>query len=761
MPSSQRSAVHVLGAVFFFSGLSGLIYQVVWQRLLTLNYGVGAVSITLIVSVFMLGTGLGSLLGGWLAERCADPYRLYAAVEGALGVAGLASYPCILALGSLTAGRGPSVSFVLLFLFLCLPTLLMGVTLPLLATLFNRLSQGFLYSVGHLYFINTLGAAAGALLAGYFLISLLGLKGCLCFAAGIDFVLAAVILSAGQAAGRAARTSVEPAPADDGFGFGRLAYLLAFAAGFIAMGHEITGYRVIGTLVKDSPYAFASILAVYLLGIALGSMAIQRHRTDRLGAGSGGLFFRLQFLAGLYVLMVFAAFYHFAPHEPLQSLARLSFSAELHPSLALLVRHSGDSVFTSTFLLFDVFLWPLLFLFLPAMFMGASFPLLTSLAHSHAGREGRTVGITYFFSVLGNVSGGLVTGFVLLPFAGSENTILILGSAGLLFGLASGVFAGRSVPGFYRAAGVLLLVVGFLAAFPRRGILYEAIHMAPFAPCRTYMKEGLDAVVVTYEDGAQVRNFINGQGHGYRPGPLFYAEAIEGLTFAPSPRNVLVLGFGAGSGTEAALLSTDAIRVTVVELCSSVIGNMQKLPMFDRIFRDRRLHLVIDDGRRFLQRSDERFDVILMDPLRTTTAYSNNLHSRQFFSLAAKHLTPGGILMVGGVGECLVIPRTLAEEFPFVRSYLSFTLASKYPMHQNQERLRAMLGSYSVEMQAAIWSLAQDPLEGRDLAKAIEGYPVNQDWMPVSEYYLGLQAWQWWHRLRPAFQAGVGQKASM
>ncbi len=145
---------------------------------------------------------------------------------------------------------------------------------------------------------------------------------------------------------------------------------------------------------------------------------------------------------------------------------------------------------------------------------------------------------------------------------------------------------------------------------------------------------------------------------------------------------------------------------------------------------------MIDDGRRFLQRTEERFDVILMDPLRTTSAYSNNLHSREFFALAAQHLTPGGILMVGGIGQSCEIPRTLEEEFTYVRAYPSFSLGSGKPLHQDRDRLENLLKVFPVEMQAAIRNRAQDALDGPALTKAIAGCKVNTDWHPGSEYYL-------------------------
>lgn len=729
-----------LASVFFCSGFAGLVYQVAWQRMLTLNYGVGAVSITLIVSAFMLGLGLGSLTGGRLAGRVRDPYALYAAVEGALGLAGLASLPLIPALGRLTSGAAPAASFVCVFAFLCIPTLLMGISLPLLTAIFTRITGDFTFSVSRLYFVNTLGAALGAAFTGYILVPLLGLDGSIYLAAAADFVLAFAILLAKAAARQTPDHGQRGSPRlDSGAPLGKLAYLFVFVTGFIAIGYEIIWFRVIGILVKDSPYAFSSILAVYLAGIALGSRAIHGYLAGRPAVSRKDLFFVIQFLTGLSVLVSFTAYFYLTVHTPAQVLTRLSFASELHPSLALFLRRPGLLSLGNVFLFFDVFLWPLAFLFVPTLLMGASFPLISSLAFTGRGREGQAVGTTYFFGVVGNVLGGLLTGFVLLPLAGTENAILTFGLAGLLFALAPAARKGTRSSGAWRFAGVILIILAAAAGFPGRGRLYQAMHEPPTAGSVSRLEEGFDAVVLTYQDEGQFRNFINGQGHGYRPGPLFYAEAIEGLTFAPSPEKALVIGFGAGSITEAALIPAEVRKVTVVELCGSVIKNLRKFPVFTGILDDRRVQVVIDDGRRFLVRTAEKYDVILMDPLRTTSAYSNNLHSREFFTLAAGHLTPGGVLMVGGVGESREIPRTLLEVFPHVRAYPRFSLASKAVLHQNRGRLENLLGAFPAEVQAAIWDLTQDALEGPALLKATAGYAVNTDLHPASEYYMGAQ----------------------
>jgi hypothetical protein len=132
-----------------------------------------------------------------------------------------------------------------------------------------------------------------------------------------------------------------------------------------------------------------------------------------------------------------------------------------------------------------------------------------------------------------------------------------------------------------------------------------------------------------------------------------------------------------------------------------------------------------------------------MDPLRTTTAYSNNLHSQQFFALAARHLTAGGVLMVGGLDESPVVPRTLMDEFAFVRAYPGFCLASRMPLRQDRQRLALWLDGHPDDTRTLLAELAGASIEGQPLAEWTAPYPANRDWQPVTEYYLGLQVRQW------------------
>jgi predicted membrane-bound spermidine synthase len=732
--ASMKTRTRLLALVFFASGLASLAYQVAWQRILTIPLGVGALSTTLIISVYMLGLGIGSLLGSKIADRAGKPFRLYALIQMSLSVTGFASVPVLGLFERLTVHVAPAAAFLLSFAFLCLPTMLMGITLPLLTAIFSRLTGDFTASVSRLYFLNTLGASVGSLTTGYVGVPLLGLDGCIYVAAGLDFALALLIFAASSPDSQSSKVLENISDSARGLDItGTPPYTLAFLAGFLAIGYEILWYRVIGILVKDSPYAFSTILSAYLLGIALGSLGIHRYLARNPEASRRRLFYCIQFLIGLTVLLSFIGYYYLSGSGPLGLLSDWSFSADAHPALDVL----ANPTIKNLYLLFDVFTWPVFFLLVPAMLMGAGFPLVASVAFSRTGGAGSAVGLTYFYSIIGNMLGGLVTGIVLLPWIGTESTLLAFGMVGLLFGIVPATAGANGTRRPICRAAALALMPVVILFFPGAGKLYGRMHRPPFQPNEIFFKEGLDAVVLTFVNGELVRNFINGQGHGYRPGPIFYAEALEGLSLASSRSRILVVGFGAGSITEASLMADGVQEVTTVELCASVTRNLQDVLPLRGIMKNQRLRLVIDDGRRFLQRSQDRYDVILMDPLRTTTAYSNNLHSKQFFALARQRLRPGGILMVGGTAGHPAIPRTLLEEFAFVRAYPDFSVASDHMLGPNEDRFNELLTAFPPELRAEIKSYRRSALEGDTLRRAVSEWEPNDDWHPSSEYFLG------------------------
>ena len=202
--------------------------------------------------------------------------------------------------------------------------------------------------------------------------------------------------------------------------------------------------------------------------------------------------------------------------------------------------------------------------------------------------------------------------------------------------------------------------------------------------------------------------------------------------------NVLIVGFGTGSITEAMLRMEGVRKITIVELNEALVKNLRKIPLFTELLDDDRVELVVDDGRRFLLRTDQTFDIIQIDALRATTSYSNNIYSRQFFELVNQHLNDGGVFMVW-MDEFRVIPKTLLTTFDYVRLYDFFGLASNAPFVRNDEVYRTLLGSFSHQDRNKIATWGEFVGDERVIEEVTVGYRINEDWSPVTEYYLGLR----------------------
>jgi spermidine synthase len=400
---------------------------------------------------------------------------------------------------------------------------------------------------------------------------------------------------------------------------------------------------------------------------------------------------------------------------------------------------SASNFLQSMFSVLDIFFWPGVFIFVPTVLMGASFPLISYLGLSRQDQEGKTVGTVYFFNVAGNLLGGIVTGFILLPLIGSELSLLLFSLIGITLILFKGnVFIAKNI------VLVLMCCVFSISFFPRSGELYRAVHTAPGKDYSSYFEEGVDGVIMTYMKDDRVINYINGVMHGMRPGYPFYVETIITSSHVRYPKNVLIIGYGTGSIVEALLLDPGIEHITLVEINKALMMNLSKNPFFKHMLTDRRITLVFDDGRRYLQRTEEKFDIIMIDPLNSTTAYSNNLYSSQFFALARDHLNQAGILGVW-MDEHNVMPRTMASVFHYVDMYKlgwldSFCIASNMPLHYDEQKGNALLERFPLKYREGIttlWSTNVAIIGNREhIMRVTSKSWINQDWAPVCEYYL-------------------------
>jgi spermidine synthase len=736
--------------IFFAGGLPALIYQVTWQRVLALYFGVDIYSTTVTVATFMLGLGIGSLCGGWLADRVSRPAMHYAGLEVLMGCFGFTSLAMFSWIGQQLAGSSLAVVIVADFLLLLVPTTLMGMTLPLMCRVVVASDRDIGRHLAWLYGVNTFGAALGALLSSYLLIGLFGLDGTTRLAASLNLLLAVVVYF-----GTASETGLRAIPARQpetkarDASTGTLAYrwVLIFSglSGFIALGYEIVWYRVLGILLHGTVYVFGTVLFFFLAGIGTGSLLSRKHIDQ---GGCIDRFARSQLGISAYALVLFTILGHFSWLPPVRQLIAASFFTTFHPSPELI---AGNTNVFSLYSLVDICGWAFLILGIPTILMGYGFANLMREGAQHVQRLGHAVAGVYFANIVGSTIGSLAIGFWIIHSFGSEHALRMLIVAGglipiLLFigtrrergagSLATTVFsAGRRV---YVSAALVVLAV---FTFPGKTEILRAIHFADH--------EGVDfvgmedrtgvsvlrrqrAVIAFSQEAAvlgQQRLYIDGSHHGDGSDAPFAADWPLQVALAahPAPRRVLSIGLGDGQMAATAVQWGDVEELVVLELNGTLDRVVSHTGQGKALLTSEKTRYVVDDGRRWLlAHPTEKFDVIMMFPLHAAHAFSGALYSREFFEILASHLTHGGILFLRTV-DLYSTAKTLATAFPHVLRVDSSAYMAAFREFRLDE---SRLPSSAAETVARITADRDAILANTRAAR------INTDLRPNSEYYV-------------------------
>ncbi|MCD4690593.1 fused MFS/spermidine synthase, partial [bacterium] len=446
---------------FFFSGFSGLVYEVVWARLLERVMGASVYSITTVLTVYMAGLGLGSFLAGRFIDRRRDPLRVYGVLEGAIGVS-CVLVPVLLALlapvyRSAYQSLGGTfqtltfVRFLISALVLIIPRTLMGATLPVLSRYLATRFDDIGHTVGRLYAMNTFGAVVGSFAAGFVLMPRMGIMGAIFFAAAINIVIAASVFRVGRGGGGepeavpdagSRREKSHSAKEPRAFAGDRLValVLIAFAvSGFAAMVYQVAWMRALSLVIGSSVYAVSLTLTAYILGLGLGASIVSRlvdrweHLVGRLGD--------LQLGIGAAALLV-------VPVPGKLPLVMISVVERFSGSFGALMAAEFAIVF--------------LVVLIPTLFMGGVFPLVVKICTRRLEGIGRSVGNVYASNTIGAIAGSFVGGFVLVPWLGIQGAI----SVGVVLSLILGItltLADRTLSAVRRFApvgvGIVFLVV--------------------------------------------------------------------------------------------------------------------------------------------------------------------------------------------------------------------------------------------------------------------------------------------------------------
>ena len=666
---SRRLHALVLHGVFILSGISALIYQLVWQRALLTIYGSNVESVAMVVAAFLAGLGIGSIAGGWISKSARAPLvLLFGLAELGVGAYGLISLRLFDAVGALTSVQSHGLTTgALVFLLVFLPTLLMGATLPLLVAHQVRDTAHVGQSVSRLYFVNTLGAALGAFIAARWLLGGRGMSGTIHIAAALNATAALIVLlilrkPPAEARAQDATENVSTA-CEIPF---RTALWWSALSGFLSLSWEIIWSRVFNFASASRAPVFGYMLGSYLLGLALGSLL-----SPRVLRQEGDLRGKL----ARWVLYSSIAAYLVAPLTAMA--ARLMFW------------ECGYG-----------------FVIIAGALLGLTFPLLCHAAIPPGKETGSQLSRLYLANIIGSGAGSLLTGFLFMEWMSLHllSVLLLIGSMLWLNGIAAKRFPRHLSP--------LLFVVIVASARPLRG-LYEHLQY------KQEYKSGMRFVqtiesrhgVITVDTSNAV--YGNGAYDGMIGTKLETKSWLVRPYFLSAVRerieNVLVIGVASGSWTQILVNHPQVKKVTAIELSHGYLDLIRARPEVSSLLSNPKLELVIDDGRRWLrQHPDARFDAIVMNTTHHWREFASALLSREFLTEVKAHLTPGGIAF----WNCTESPRaarTGMEVFPHTMMVMNHCLASNTPLEPNRERWQKILAAYHIDGQPVI---AADQIEG-------------------------------------------------
>lgn len=750
-----RSVAHVRSpgvpaalALFAASGGCAAVYQVSWQRLLTLSTGSTTSAVALSVASFLGGLGVGGLLGGRLSLRVAgrQAWMAFAVCETILACCAWAA-PAVLGRQApgwaASAAEGGAVRG-MLFLAMLLPAVPMGATLPLLVRAVVEGEQALERRIGLLYACNTLGAAAGAGATPWLLFPWLGIGGASYLAAATTTGVALLAAARGWLVGEPARAPRrwgralrEPrAPA---LGAPRIRFVwwpvLTFSSGLLAIGLEIVWFRVLDVSVKSTAMTFGSILSVYLAGLALGALAAL-WLVPRAGHPLGTLL-GLQGLAAAGAAAPLLALVRCPPHTP--GYDRLVAYWRQYEGLSLL---DADRLSALAALYFGL----AAFLMGPATALyGASFVWLQRAMQHEASTSGWKVGVTEAARIAGNLAGSLLVGFMLLEHAGTAATARLLVMLGAAFPLCRLVVVGVSWRWVLLAAAIVLLA----AALPDNDALWRRFHGEP---PEWLLDEDADAVIAAVpalegEGTYGQRLSVNGQGISWFPyGGVHTQLGLLPAVVHPQPRRAAVVGLGSGDTAWGAALCRDLQHIDVFEICGGMPRLLRRLsaqaswPQLRELLDEPRVRIGRADGRHALTGQPAPYDIIELDALRPQSTLAGHLYSIEFFRLCASRLAPRGI-------HCQWAPtirtiRTFCSVYPHVVLLPDgpILLGSAAPMTIDLREARDRLATWDVGS-----GLAHETLDMLSRARALklEHLPpgsVNEDLFPRDEFAIGRAA---------------------
>ena len=746
-PGTQRAPrwlLPLLLILFFGSGACALVYQVMWLRLLALVFGVTVYAASTVLAGFMAGLGLGSFFAGRIASRLSRPLAAFGIAEVLVGLTAFVSPFALDALTDLWVAVHPSlpdslaaitvIRFVVAFVILIVPTSLMGATLPLVIKSAVAQQDRVGGRIGMLYAINTTGAIVGALVAGFYFISEIGVALSFRIAAIANVAIGVVAVIAAYALAPLPQTTPQTRTAEANAisitpAQRQLVLWTFFISGLMSLALEIIWFRVLVVFLRPTAYAFTIMLASVLAGIALGS-ALAAPLLRRRGRWLPALTL-IQALIGLAAVLSFNALTR--SQQVIDAAVPWFERLGVNTYLAPLVASSLIAMLPTTILL------------------GVAFPMGLAL---WAGDEtsddtSRRVGAFYSLNVFGAILGSVLAGFALLPAMGSRTSLILVSALATVSSIALALSQRKTSPPTsiaMTAVAPLLFLIGARAAIDPFDVAFDRFHRGETLVWR---QEGVQTTVAVHDRRGNPPMrimYLDGNHQANDSASTAFVHHRIGALPAmlhQAPTTALVVGLGGGATPGA--VARHNLDVDIVELSQAVVAGSDffKRINFDLLSRPN-AHLHVDDGRNFLLMNRKKYDIVTADIILPRHAGAGSLYSKEYYELVRDALAPGGLVMQWNGGdtdfEYKLLMRTFVSVFPhttlwaegglMLGSMTPFTLSrSAY----DARRARFDLFNWDLATLKRIYSA------GPEEVRAFVGDgPILSDDKPVIEYFLSV-----------------------
>jgi spermidine synthase len=770
--------------VFFFSGMCGLIYEVVWQKMLELVFGISTYSTTIILASFMGGLALGSYFFGKFIDRFSQPLKTYAALEIGIGLFALSTPWLFTNLTDLFVFIHKYlntnllainiIKFILSFIVLLFPTFLMGGTIPVIIKFFVPRLDKMGSRIGLIYGSNVLGSVLGSFLAGFILISAFGKQHTIYYAAFINIGIGIFVFlmnryakifqnvenvyklakqSALKTKSGLGKKKIKQSTDKGAINSGELvvfpSYLLililitAGISGFCALAFEVLWTRTLIMFLRTSIYAFPTMLTTFLFGMGTGSLILSRFidNTKRALIVLGVI----QGLIGVIALFTI-----------------VEFTTINNLILSVWTKH-GQGWLPSTGVGFAV---SAIIMFIPAMFFGLSIPLVSKLYTRGLNLLGKSVGSIYSVNSVGSVLGAVVAGFIVIPLIGITKGIAVIALINILLG---------TILIFYNPYITRNLKLGIATSFA--GVVFISLIVIPwkqplgsysfnFAEARAggeilFYKEGIGGTAsVTqripdrYTSKMDKQIEVNGvsvagnermlrttqkfQGHV----PLLLFKALTGK----DPEYAFILGFGTGESSNC-ILKHDIKRLDCAELVEVEIeaaGTFSDIN--NSILQQEGFNLIINDARNVLLSASTTYDVIESDAVHPNIAY--NTYTKEYYELCKQRLSEDGMISTWiplfhlNADNLKILLHTINSVFPYVSIWFTTNFNNKHAIligskkkfsidvrklseAMNEPAIKASLGEVDLDnLESIITAFVADETT---IASRVQDYPVNTD----------------------------------